>query len=150
ARGIFVWVGVGLIDVREVSPAPGQIGIFGGIASMLPRPAFAEETGLFKFFQTRAMFGIHSSLLARQCVINLFGTGEGAAKNQMREVALIFERVGLGQHASVGVAEQAYLAEAECLAYGLDVFHHVFHGVLLGVFEFFGAPGAALINKDDQ
>ena len=67
----------------------------------------------------------------------------------MREIFLILERIGLRQDAAVGVPKQTDLTQAERLADGFAIFHHVFHGVLRDVIQFFGFAGAAFVNEDE-
>ena len=66
-----------------------------------------------------------------------------------RKILLIFQRIGLGQHAAVGVSQQADLAEAQGLAHGLHVLHHVFDGVAGGILQRLRAARAALVNEDE-
>ena len=70
------------------------------------------------------------------------------ARIRAGKVLLIFKGVCLGEHASVGVAEQADLTEAQRLAHRLDVLNHIFDGVGGDVFQGLGAAGAALVDKD--
>ena len=67
----------------------------------------------------------------------------------MREIFLIFQRVGLRHDAAIRVSEEADFAQAERQADGFAIFHHVFHGVLRDVIQFFGFAGAAFVNEDE-
>ena len=65
----------------------------------------------------------------------------------MTQIALIFQRVGLRECASVGMTQQADLPQIERLAHRLDIFDHVLDGVAGGILQLLGSPGAAFVNK---
>ena len=84
---------------------------------------------------------------ARQ-LIHLRRAVKRSSKNQVREILLVLEGIGLGQHTAIGMSQQTDLAQMKRHAYGFHILHHVLDRVLAGVFQFLGTAGAAFVDKD--
>jgi hypothetical protein len=134
---IVVGIRVMLIEIREVSIAPRQLGIFIGIAVLFPVFAFAKEAGFLKIVQLGQRISRHGILLFRQNFVHLAGRVERATQNQVCEVLLILESISLRQHAAIRVSEQVDLSQVQRLPNRFHVLNHVFNRVLAGVFKFF-------------
>ena len=72
-----------------------------------------------------------------QHFIHFGGAIESTAKNQVREVLLIFKGISLRKDAAIGMSHEAHLSQMQRLADTLHVLHHVFDRVLRGAFKFF-------------
>ena len=93
--------------------------------------------------------GVIAGLHLAEHLVQRPGAVERAAEDEMRQVRLVLECVGLREHAAVGVAEQADAPEVQVLADGLDVLDHVLDCVTLGVLQLLGLARAALVDEHD-
>ena len=116
---------------------------------MLPRLAFAEEAGGFELVETRQLAGRHLRLLPGQHFVHLPRRGKRAVENQVREVLLVFESVGLRQYAAIAVAQQRDLAQVERDAHILDILDHRFHCVLARILQALRLARAPLVDEDE-
>ena len=116
---------------------------------MLPDSALAEEAGCFELVEACEFFRRHRRLFAGQHGVHLARGGKGAVEDEVAEVLLILECVGLGQHAAATVAEQVDFAQVESHAHGFDVFDVALDGVLARILQALGPARAALVDEDE-
>ena len=69
-------------------------------------------------------------------------------RRKAREMALVLQRVGLSEHAAIGVAKQRHFAQMKCLTHRLGVLDHVLDGVEPGILQLRGSTGATLVDED--
>src|SRR5215831_6050733 len=114
-----------LIEEWEISITPGQLGIVIRIASSLPGLAFVKEPGLFKLVKLSKLLGRHGLLFAGQDFVHLRGAVKRATQNEVAQILLVLERIGLGKHTAIRVPQQTDSPQPQRLADSLHILHHV-------------------------
>jgi len=107
------------------------------------------EAGLLELVEAGEFGRRHLGFFAGQDFVHLAGGGEGAVEDEMGEVLLVFEGVGLGQDAAATVAEERDFAQVKGHAHVLDVFDHGLDGIFARVLKALGTAGAALVDEDE-
>ena len=82
----------------------------------------------------------HLLFHAHEYFVDRLGAGERAGQDEMREILLILQRIGLRQHPAVGMSQQTDLIEVERLAHTFDILHHVLDGVAGRILQGLRAP----------
>ena len=72
---------------------------------MFPRSALVKESGRFQFVEAGELVGRHLRLFVGQDGVHFTGGGKGAVEDEVAEMLLVLERVGLGEDAAATVAE---------------------------------------------
>jgi len=137
------------IEEGKVARTPGKRRVFGRVASVLPCLTFAEEAGCLEFIQAFQLIGRHGCLFAGQHFVHLERGGEGAVEDQVREVLLVLEGIGLCQHAAATVTEQRDLAQVQGHAHSLHILNHRLNRVEARVLKPLRAARAALVDEDE-
>ncbi len=89
-----------------------------------------KRPACFQLVEAGQLVRGHLGLFAGQHLIHFAGGGKGAVEDEVVEVLLVLERVGLGQDAAATVAEKIDLAQVERDADGFNVVGHGLNGVL--------------------
>ena len=138
ANGIVGSVGARAVKEGEVAGAPGQFFVLFGVAAVLPCFTLAEQASLFQLIQPPELLRRHLGFFLGKNLVHLPGRRKRDIQNQVAEVLLILEGVGLGQNAAIAVAKERDLAKMKCDANILDIFHHGLDSVEAGIMKALG------------